>query len=73
MACPGSNSIDLDLPILPQKKKNTLRLSKLHVSTHYILLQQAGFNQSDYSSHKFRMGAATTAAAAGIPTWLIIN
>ena len=37
------------------------------------LLQQAGLNQSDYASHSFRIGAATTAAAAGIPTWLIMK
>ena len=35
------------------------------------LLQQAGLNQSDYASQSFRVGAATTAAAAGLPTWLI--
>ena len=33
---------------------------------HY-LLQQGGINQA----HSFRIGAATTAAAAGIPAWLI--
>ena len=35
------------------------------------LLQQAGCNQSHYASHSFRIGAATTAAAAGLPSWLI--
>ena len=35
------------------------------------LLQQGGVNQADYASHSFRIGAATTAAAAGIPAWLI--
>lgn len=35
------------------------------------LLQQAGVNQSCYASHSFRIGAATTAAAAGLPSWLI--
>ena len=36
-----------------------------------LLLQQAGLNRSEYSSHSFRIGAATTAAAAGIPSWMI--
>ena len=35
------------------------------------LLQQAGYQQDSYSSHNFRIGAATTAAAAGLPVWLI--
>ena len=35
------------------------------------LLQQAGHQQHLYSSHNFRIGAATTAAAAGLPAWLI--
>ena len=35
------------------------------------LLQQAGYQQCLYSSHSFRIGAATTAAAAGLPAWLI--
>jgi len=35
------------------------------------LLSQAGLNQMDYASHSFRIGAATTAAAAGLPAWII--
>lgn len=34
-------------------------------------LQQGGINQADYALHSFRIGAATTAAAAGIPACLI--
>ena len=37
------------------------------------LLKQAGTDHSHYSSHSFRIGAATTAAAAGLPAWLIKN
>ena len=36
-----------------------------------MLLQLAGYDQNSYASHSFRIGAATTAAAAGLPTWLI--
>ena len=35
------------------------------------LLPQAGYLQCMYSSHSFRIGTATTAAAAGLPAWLI--
>ena len=35
------------------------------------LLQQAGYQQCLYSNHSFRIGAATTAAVAGLPAWLI--
>ena len=35
------------------------------------LLMQAGMCPTNYASHSFRIGAATTAAAAGLPTWLI--
>ena len=37
------------------------------------LLQQAGLNDSQFASHSFRIGTATTAAAAGLPAWLIKN
>ena len=36
-----------------------------------MLLQLAGYDQHSYASHSFRIGAATTAAAAGLPAWLI--
>jgi site-specific recombinase XerD len=34
-------------------------------------LHRAGINPHRYSSHSFRAGAATSAAAAGLPEWLI--
>jgi len=37
------------------------------------LLQQASIDSLQYSSHSFLIGAATTAAAAGLPVWLIKN
>ena len=42
-------------PLTQKKPNKTLR----------NLLQQGGFNHINYSSHSFRIGAATTAAAAG--------
>ena len=35
------------------------------------LLKQAGIDHLHYSLHSFRIGAATTAAAAILPAWLI--
>ena len=35
------------------------------------LLQRLGFSTESYASHSFRIGAATTAAEAGVPPWLI--
>ena len=48
-------------------------LSRTHVTnTLRCLLNQAGYDSQLYSSHSFRIGAATTsAAAAGLPSWLI--
>ena len=34
-------------------------------------MKQDGFNHINYSSHSFRIGAATTAAAVDLPPWLI--
>ena len=41
--------------------------------THELrdVLQQCGIQPQHYFSHSFRIAAATTAAAAGIPAWLI--
>ena len=35
------------------------------------LLQQAGLNSSNYAGHSYRISAATTAAKAKLPSWLI--
>lgn len=35
------------------------------------LLSQSGLNPSEYAGHSYRIGAATTAAAVGLPPWLI--
>jgi len=36
-----------------------------------FILQQCGFLSNNFYFHSFRIGAATSAAAAGIPAWLI--
>ena len=36
-----------------------------------VLHNLAGYEQNHYACHSFRIGAATTAAAAGLPAWLI--
>ncbi len=35
------------------------------------LLSQAGFQASNFAGHSYRIGAATTAASAKLPSWLI--
>ena len=35
------------------------------------ILEQCGFSSTNFYSHSFRIGAATSAASAGIPSWLI--
>ena len=48
----------------PQSRKQLARALRM-------LLQLTGYDQNSYASHSFRIGAATTAAAASLPTWLI--
>jgi len=50
-------------PLLRATVTNTLRQ----------LFKQTGINHSQYSSYSFHIGTATTAAAAGLPAWLIKN
>ena len=57
-------------PIFRAGKFNPLTQRQLNAVLRH-LLQQAGFNHINYASHSFRIGAATTAAAAGLPPWLI--
>ena len=40
-------------------------------SNLHTLLELCGFQPNNYNTHSFRIGAATTAAAAGLPAWLI--
>ena len=57
-------------PVFHARRFQPLTQKKLNEILH-CLLQQGGINQADYASHSFRIGAATTSAAAGIPAWLI--
>ena len=59
-----------DTPIFKAGKFNPLTQRQLNAVLRQ-LFQQAGFNHINYASHSFRIGAATTAAAAGLPPWLI--
>ena len=59
-----------DTPIFRAGKFNPLTHRQLNAVLRH-LLQQAGFNCINYASHSFRIGAATTAAAASLPPWLI--
>ena len=57
-------------PIFKGDRFSSLNRQQL---THTIrhLLQSTSYNKQYYSSYSFRSGAATTAAAAGLPDWLI--
>ena len=49
---------------------NPLSREKL-TSSLCMLFQLTGYDQHSYASHSFRIGAATTVAAANLPAWLI--
>ena len=57
-------------PVFSAGRFSPLTRTKLNNVLRH-LLQQAGVNHAHYTSHSFRIGAATTAAAAGLPSWLI--
>ena len=57
-------------PVFRAGRLNPLAQKKLN-RTLRNLLQQGSFNHINYSSHSFRIGAAITAAVAGLPPWLI--
>ena len=59
-----------DEPVFKGGKFSPLDRQHLTSSIRY-LLKNTQYSHQQYSSHSFRSGAATTAAAAGIPEWLI--
>ena len=57
-------------PLFVFKDRAYLTRSKLTTTLRNLLLA-AGLNPDHYASHSFRIGAATSAAAAGLPDWQI--
>ena len=57
-------------PVFKGGKFSPLDRQQLTKSIQH-LLQNTQYSHQHYSSHSFRSGAATTAASAGIPEWLI--
>ena len=52
--------------------KNSEPLTRTVVNSNLReLLNQLGYVDKEYATHSFRIGAATTAAAANLPPWLI--
>ena len=54
-----------------QFKDGTLLSRRTLALDLHTLLQLCGLQAHSYNTHSFRIGAATTAAAAGLPSWLI--
>lgn len=52
-------------------KDGTFLSRRTLASNLHTLLDLCGLHSDHYNTHSFRIGAATTAAAAGIPSWLI--
>jgi len=65
-----SGSVPLTDPVFQAGRFKPLSRAAV-TKTLRALLHQAGVNDLQYASHSFRIGAATTAAAAGLPAWLI--
>ena len=59
-----------DVPILVLADGTILIRSKFINKTR-VLLTKVGLRAELYAGHSFRIGAATTAAVAGLPDWLI--
>ena len=51
---------------------NGRRLTRQHLTSDLrTLFGRLGLNSSHYAGHSFRIGAATSAAVLGLPSWLI--
>jgi hypothetical protein len=57
-------------PIFTYQNGSFLTREKLTSETR-LLLSMGGLNSTEYAGHSFRIGAATSAAAANLPPWLI--
>jgi len=68
-ACNNIMELD-DSPIIFCRQIQSFKRSQLSTILRHLLLQ-AGYNPQLYCTHSFRIGAATTSAAAGLPPWLI--
>ena len=54
-----------------QFKNGTPLSQRTLASNLHTILDLCGLQPNNYNTHSFRIGAATTAAAAGLPAWLI--
>ena len=78
VTCPV-NAMKKYLDTIPKPCKGPLfvyasgkRLTRQHLTRELrYLLSRLGLNSSNYSGHSFRIGAATSATASGLPSWLI--
>ena len=67
----------LQTPSIPESRplfqfESGAPLTRATLTSHLrSLLQQQGLDETLYASHSFRIGAATAAGSAGLPTWLI--
>ena len=78
VTCPV-NAMKKYLDTIPKSCKGPLfvyangkRLTRQHLTRELrYLLSRLGLNSSNYAGHSFRIGAATSAAVSGLPSWLI--
>ena len=64
------NPADPEEPLFMLQNKEPLTRTLLNANLRE-LLNILGYVETEYAPHSFRIGAATTAAAANIPPWLI--
>ena len=57
-------------PLFTFQSRSFLTLGRLPNETR-LLLSKGGLNSGEFAGHSFRIGAATTAASANLPPWLI--
>ena len=57
-------------PLFTFQSRSFLTLGRLPNETR-LLLSKGGLNSGEFAGHSFSVGAATTAASANLPPWLI--